>query len=443
MSLKSTIDNIYKRWKDIKEYVDSRIQYASLILGKNVDNNIKSQLIKKQDMLVAGDNISIKDNVISFTPTGPYKEHVVDFTFRQRKRVKFQNRVLLSDYTQEWPLFLEIGHIKNIEKGTTQVELNIPFWFTSRDFNTFGNTYIELAYRGARYKSNFYKAADCFTVETRERQRVLLIDLIKLLSSIDGDIVMLRVFARNMKQGPKIQHPYILTYTPQGIRREPLYNDCDVKVMHNHFTMKVRCGRLYKGDFDMPVKSKASNLSISRVCRDFIKLFESKIMPDSLNRHLWIKVRIGNKRNTKSGAYFRNSYSHSAVYSSGDSGGYSHRSSKEWVFVPLTDIDDLFRTYESRQIAFTQEAWSKSSTRGQYKRTKTRRRRCDNYKNYSPISNKRGWVFYTHNLKSAIQHGLSNRILNIRRVYEDRDIFVCKKTKKAAKTVKPPRPGKV
>ena len=66
------IDNIYKRWKDIKEYADSRIQFASLSIKNNIEtliqpaiDSLKKALEKKQDKLRAGKNITIKNNIIS------------------------------------------------------------------------------------------------------------------------------------------------------------------------------------------------------------------------------------------------------------------------------------------------------------------------------------------------------------------------------------------
>lgn len=68
------IDNIYKKWKDIKEYADSRIQFASLSIKNNIEtliqpaiDSLKKALDKKQDKLRAGKNITIRGNVISVT----------------------------------------------------------------------------------------------------------------------------------------------------------------------------------------------------------------------------------------------------------------------------------------------------------------------------------------------------------------------------------------
>ena len=71
MSL-TLIDNIYKKWKDIKEYADSRIQFSSLSIKNNIETliqpaiaSLKKALDKKQDKLRAGKNITIKNNIIS------------------------------------------------------------------------------------------------------------------------------------------------------------------------------------------------------------------------------------------------------------------------------------------------------------------------------------------------------------------------------------------
>lgn len=71
------IDNIYKKWKDIKEYADSRIQFASLSIKNNIEtliqpaiDSLKKALDKKQDKLRAGKNITIRGNVISAKDPG-------------------------------------------------------------------------------------------------------------------------------------------------------------------------------------------------------------------------------------------------------------------------------------------------------------------------------------------------------------------------------------
>lgn len=72
MSL-TLIDNIYKRWKDIKEYVDTRIQFSSIIDKEVTDGDLSalnSKISKKQDKLKAGKNITIQNNVISSTSEG-------------------------------------------------------------------------------------------------------------------------------------------------------------------------------------------------------------------------------------------------------------------------------------------------------------------------------------------------------------------------------------
>ena len=71
MSL-TLIDNIYKKWKDIKEYADSRIQFATLSIKNNIEtliqpaiDSLQRALDKKQDKLKAGENITISGNTIS------------------------------------------------------------------------------------------------------------------------------------------------------------------------------------------------------------------------------------------------------------------------------------------------------------------------------------------------------------------------------------------
>ena len=69
MTIKEFILSLPRPWKDIKEYIDSRIQYSKILLSRSLlsilNESIDTLNKKKQDKLRAGKNITIKKNVIS------------------------------------------------------------------------------------------------------------------------------------------------------------------------------------------------------------------------------------------------------------------------------------------------------------------------------------------------------------------------------------------
>ncbi len=145
MSL-TLIDNIYKKWKDIKEYVDSRIQFSSIIDKEVTDSDLSAldgKINKKQDKLKAGDNIIIENNVISskvsIVTIDQTSGSTIETSIDPNKMYLFGEKTDITITLNTGEIGIVNEYMFQFESGNVATTLNVPntvVWLKEPDIQT-------------------------------------------------------------------------------------------------------------------------------------------------------------------------------------------------------------------------------------------------------------------------------------------------------------------
>ena len=147
MTIKKFLSLLPRPWRDIKEYIDSRIQYSKILLSRSLlsmlNESIDSLNKKKQDKLRAGKNITIKKNVIS----AKVSIVTVDLTSGTTINTSiYPNKMYLFGEKTDITITFNTGDDKIVNEymfqfnsGNTATTLNVPntvVWLKEPDIQT-------------------------------------------------------------------------------------------------------------------------------------------------------------------------------------------------------------------------------------------------------------------------------------------------------------------